>query len=219
MSAPAPSGPSVASIVLRFAVFIALVLAATWVAHQVRDTLIHSTVTASDPAMRGVIAVGIVAYILLLAMPFVPGTEIGIALLTAFGATIAPVIYVSTVVSLMLAFTVGQLLPLTALVRLLDGLRLRKAADLVRRAAPLSRDDRVAMVLNGATPRVVSFTMRHRYIALALAVNLPGTVAIGGGGGIMLMVGLSRFFAPIPTLVTVALAVSPVPIAVYFMGG
>jgi hypothetical protein len=57
--------------------------------------------------------VGLVAYIGLLAIPFVPGAEIGIAMLTAFGAAIAPLVYVATVAAMMLSYTMGRILPPT----------------------------------------------------------------------------------------------------------
>jgi hypothetical protein len=60
--------------------------------------------------------------------------------------------------------------------------------------------------------------LRHRYIALALVVNVPGNSVIGGGGGIMMMAGLSGIFTPAQTFLTVAIAVSPVPLAILFLG-
>ncbi|MCO6746545.1 hypothetical protein KQH42_30565, partial [Streptomyces sp. CHA1] len=56
------------------------------------------------------------------------------------------------------------------------------------------------------------------YVALALAVNTPGNSIIGGGGGIMMMAGLSGIFSPLATFLTVTIAVSPVPLAVVFLG-
>jgi hypothetical protein len=64
----------------------------------------------------------------------------------------------------------------------------------------------------------VGRALRHRYVALALAVNVPGNSVIGGGGGIMLMAGLSGIFAPLPTLLAIAVAVSPVPLVILLLG-
>jgi hypothetical protein len=161
---------------------------------------------------------GSVAYIGLLALPFVPGAEIGIAMLTAFGASIAPLVYAATVIAMLLSYALGRLLPLSTLARLFDVLRMRRASDLVTRAAPLSRDARLKLLLDGAPPRTIALALRHRYVALALAVNTPGNVVIGGGGGIMLMAGLSGLFAPLPTALTIAIAVMPVPLAVMLLG-
>ena len=161
---------------------------------------------------------GAIAYVGLLALPFVPGAEIGLAMLAAFGPGIAPLIYVATVASMMLAYTIGRFLPIGALERFLSLLRMRRAAALVARAAPLSSEARLAMLLDGQSKRMLGLGLRYRYIALALAVNTPGNSIIGGGGGIMMIAGLSGIFSPLATLLTVVLAVSPVPLAVMFLG-
>ena len=57
--------------------------------------------------------------------------------------------------------------------------------------------------------------LRFRYVALALLINLPGNGLLGGGGGICLMTGLSRMFRRGATLLTIALAVLPVPLVVW----
>jgi hypothetical protein len=153
-----------------------------------------------------------------MAIPFVPGAEIGLALLTAFGASIAPLVYAATVLSMMLAYVVGRLLPGQTLVQLLTLLRLRKAAALMERAVALPPGDRLALFLEGAPPRTVGLALRHRYVALAVIVNVPGNSVIGGGGGIMMLAGLSGIFAPAQTLLTIIIAVSPIPLAILLVG-
>nr|WP_221229439.1 hypothetical protein [Rubricella aquisinus] len=203
---------------LRISLLILIIGLATWGAHEIRDSLNLQIRPDNEQQVHKAIMLGAVAYIGLLALPFVPGAEIGIALLAAFGAAIAPLIYICTVASMMLAFTVGRFLPIDALERLLSLLRMRRAAALVAQAAPLSGDARLAMLLDGQSGRVVRVALRHRYVAVALAINTPGNSIIGGGGGIMLLAGLSGIFSPIWTFLTVAIAVSPVPIAVIFLG-
>jgi len=212
------SGPTPLSIALRIVALIAVVVVATWGAHLIRDALDLTIMPDNEQTVHRAIMLGALAYIGLLALPFVPGAEIGIAMLTAFGAAIAPLVYGATVLAMLLAYSVGCLLPITSLARLLAVLRMRRAADLVARAAPLSRDARLAMLLDGTPPRTVALALRHRYLALALAVNTPGNAVIGGGGGIMMMAGLSGVFAPWPTVLTIAVAVSPVPLAVMLLG-
>ena len=90
---------------------------------------------------------------------------------------------------------------------------MRRAAALVARAAPLTQEERLAMLLEGQAKRSLGALLRYRYLALALAVNTPGNSVIGGGGGIMIMAGLSGIFSPLSTFLTVAFAVSPVPLA------
>ena len=213
-----PTGPGPVGLLLRIALLVAVLLLATWGAHLVRDALDLQIRPDNEQQVHRAIMFGLVAYIGLLALPFVPGAEIGIAMLAAFGPPIAPLIYVATVASMMLAYTIGRFLPIGALERLLSGLRMRRAAALVARAAPLSGEARLALLLDGQPKRALGLGLRYRYVALALAVNTPGNSIIGGGGGIMMMAGLSGIFSPLATFLTIALAVSPVPLAVIFLG-
>lgn len=213
-----PPGPSLGGIALRVAVLIAVLVLATWGAHVVRDALNLQIRPDNEQQVHRMIMFGAAAYIGLLALPFVPGAEIGLAMLAAFGAAIAPLIYVCTVLSMVLAYTAGRFLPIDVLRRALSALRMHRAADLIARAAPLSGEDRVAMLLQGQSARALQLAVRWRYVALAVAVNTPGNSIIGGGGGIMLMAGLSGIFSPLATVATIALAVSPVPLAMLVFG-
>ncbi len=206
------------NVILRIAVLIAILVLATWGTHMVRDALNLEIRPGNEQAVHRAIMLGAVAYIGLLALPFVPGAEIGIAMLAGFGPGIAPLIYICTVASMMLAYAIGRFLPITALERTLAFLRMTRAADLVARAAPLSPDERVSLLLGDQSNRFLGFGLRYRYVALALAVNTPGNSIIGGGGGIMMMAGLSGIFSPVATLLTIIIAVSPVPLAVMFLG-
>lgn len=204
--------------VFRLILLVAFLALATWGVHLIRDALDLQIRPDNEQQVHSAIMLGSVAYVGLLALPFVPGAEIGLAMLAAFGPRIAPLIYVATVASMMVAYTVGRFLPISALERLLFFLRMRRAAALVVRAALLSPEDRLAMLLDGQSPRSIKLGLRYRYIAVALAVNTPGNSIIGGGGGIMMMAGLSGIFSPIATFLTISLAVSPVPLAVIFLG-
>ena len=211
-------GLTLPGLILKVSVLIGVIVFATWGVHMIRDALDLQIRPDNEQQVHKAIMIGAVAYIGLLAMPFVPGAEIGIALLAGFGAAIAPLIYVCTVAAMMLAFTVGRFLPIDALERLLQFLRMRRAAELVARAAPLSKDERVAMLLEGQSKQILSLALRYRYVAMAAVVNMPGNSIIGGGGGIMIVAGLSGIFTPVGTLLTIILAVSPVPLAVIFLG-
>ncbi|MDJ0858462.1 MAG: hypothetical protein QNJ03_05245 [Dinoroseobacter sp.] len=208
-----PSRTSIPALLLRIALLVVILVLATWGAHAIRDALDLQIRPDNEQQVHRAIMLGAVAYVVLLAFPFVPGAEIGLAMLAAFGPAIAPLIYVCTVASMTLAYAVGRFLPIEALERLLSFLRMRRAAALVARAAPLSQEERLEMLLEGQSKRGLNFLVRYRYLALALAVNTPGNSVIGGGGGIMIMAGLSGIFSPLSTLLTVAFAVSPVPLA------
>ena len=204
--------------ILRISILIGFIVLATWGVQLIRDALDLQIRPDNEQQLHKVIMIGAVAYVGLLAVPFVPGAEIGLALLAAFGAAIAPLIYICTVAAMMLAFIIGRFLPISMLERLLLFFRMRRAAALVARAAPLSKDERIAMLLEGQSKPVLHFALRYRYAAMAIAVNTPGNSIIGGGGGIMMIAGLSGIFTPISTLLTVLIAVSPVPLAVVFLG-
>ena len=213
-----PKNVTIPALLLRIVLVVCVIALATWGVHIIRDALDLQIRPNNEQQVHRAIMIGAVAYVILLAIPFVPGAEIGIALLAGFGAAIAPLVYVCTVAAMMLAFVIGRFLPITALERFLRLLRLRRAADLVARAAPLSTDERVALLLDGQSKRVLSLAVRYRYLALAIAVNTPGNSIIGGGGGLMMIAGLSGIFTPLSTFLTVILAVSPVPLAVIFLG-
>jgi hypothetical protein len=206
------------ALMMKFSILIGFILLATWGVHMIRDALDLQIRPDNEQQVHQAIMTGAVAYVGLLAMPFVPGAEIGIALLAGFGAAIAPLIYVCTVAAMMLAFTVGRFLPISTLEQVLLVLRMQQAASLVARAAPLSKDERVDMLLEGQSERALRLALQYRYVAMALALNTPGNSIIGGGGGIMIIAGLTGIFTPLSTFLTVILAVSPVPLAVIFLG-
>ncbi len=60
--------------------------------------------------------------------------------------------------------------------------------------------------------------MRYRYLALAVALNVPGNYLIGGGGGIALFAGVTRLYSIPGFLLTIIVAVAPVPLAVMMFG-
>lgn len=157
-------------------------------------------------------------YALASAIPFVPGAEVGLALLLAFGGRVAFLVYASTVAALTASFCVGRLVPAGVLCTLFRRLGLVRAADLVEQVNRAPAPERVQL-LSRHTPRGVSgLVIRYRYFALALAFNNPGNTLLGGGGGIAMIAGMTRMFPLIWFVVTVMLAVAPVPLLVFVLG-
>jgi hypothetical protein len=79
-------------------------------------------------------------------------------------------------------------------------------------------NDRLA-ALRARLPRwLAPFVVNYRYLMVAIVINTPGSIAIGGGGGIMLAAGLSRLFTTGWMMATIALATLPIPLAVWIMG-
>jgi hypothetical protein len=164
------------------------------------------------------VAIAIFVYIVLMALPFCPGIEVGVALLALGGRDVALLVYLATVVALVLPFVVGWFLPPSALVASLSRLGLRRAAESLRQIGPLDGARRLQLLLGQGSPRLARFLVRHRYIAVAIALNTPGNLVIGDGGGIALAAGFSRLFSPFGFALTVAIAVAPVPIVVLLAG-
>jgi hypothetical protein len=154
----------------------------------------------------------IVFYVLWMALPFVPGIELGLALMVLLGTRGVVLVYLCTLLSLSLSFTIGRLIPLNSFVRFMGWLHLYKARDLVLQLEPLDSEERLDFLLRSAPSKVIPFLVKHRYLMIAIALNLPGNALIGGGGGIGLISGMSRLY-PFPKyILLVSLAIMPLPL-------
>jgi hypothetical protein len=154
----------------------------------------------------------IVSYILLLAIPFLPGIEAGFMLMAMLGTKGIILVYLCTVLSLSLSFFFGRLLPPRYLTRTLGWFQLNRARDLVTSLESLDTEERLRFLLRSAPLRIVPFLLRHRYLIIGIMFNIPGNALIGGGGGIGLIAGMSRLF-PFPKyLLLICLAITPGPI-------
>ncbi len=154
----------------------------------------------------------IVAYILLLAIPFLPGIEVGLMLMAMLGVKGIVLVYLCTVLSLSLSFLFGRLLSPRCVASTLEWFHLTKARDLVTSLEPLDGEDRLRFLLRSAPSRIVPFLLRRRYLIVGVLFNLPGNAIIGGGGGIGLIAGMSRLF-PFPKyLLLIFVAITPGPI-------
>lgn len=156
-------------------------------------------------------------YALAIAVPFVPGVEIALSLFVLRGAEIAPYLYVATVIGLGVSFLIGHTVSDARLGRILSGLGLVKLSGFVEDIAKLSPEQRLARLRQTLPAWSAPLLVNSRYIVFGLLLNVPGNIVIGGGGGIALAAGLSRLFRPIPTFLTLALAVLPVPLFIWLM--
>ena len=154
----------------------------------------------------------IVFYVLWMALPFVPGIELGLALMVLLGTRGVVLVYLCTLLSLSLSFTIGRLIPLNSFARFMGWLHLYKARDLVLQLEPLDSEEKLDFLLRSAPSKVIPFLVKHRYLMIAIALNLPGNALIGGGGGIGLISGMSRLY-PFPKyILLVSLAIMPLPL-------
>jgi hypothetical protein len=168
--------------------------------------------------LHRIVMLAMVIYIGLMALPFVPGAEIGLTLMVLFGAKIVPLVYVATVTALILGFLIGRWVPQRTFLEMLDLIRAQRLRNLLMQLEPLDSKNRLEFLLQHASGRFLPFLLRHRFIALALAFNIPGNSIIGGGGGISIAVGFSRLFTLREYAVTVSLAVLPFPLFVFLTG-
>lgn len=156
------------------------------------------------------LAIGV--YVLWMALPFVPGIELGLALMVLLGSKGIILVYLCTLLSLSLSFTIGSLIPLRSFARFLGWLHLYKARNLVLQLEPLTPEEKLDFLLRSAPSKVIPFLVKHRYLMIAIALNLPGNALIGGGGGIGLISGMSGLY-PFPKyLLLVSLAITPIPL-------
>lgn len=200
-------------IILALLIFAAN-LAADWVVTALKLELRPS----NEDAVHQVLMISALVYALLIAIPFVPGVEIGLALIGMVGPGIVFLVYVSTIAGLAISFFVGRLMSLQGLINLFEGLRLANAARLLSQIEPMDSDERLRFLVSKAPSRIVPILLKHRHLALAIAINTPGNIVLGGGGGLALMAGVSRLFSIPAFLVTIAIATAPVPVAVLLFG-
>ncbi|NNC99346.1 MAG: hypothetical protein HKN85_04110 [Gammaproteobacteria bacterium] len=191
---------------------------ANLVARNYVDVLSIPIRPGNEDTVHRTIMISTTLYALLLAVPFVPGAEIGVALMAMLGARIALLIYLCTLAGLSLSFILGRLVPITALTHLAKDLKLERTRRLLEEIEPLDKSDRLSLLISRAPKRLLPTLLRYRYLALAAALNLPGNFVVGGGGGIALFAGVSRLFSVTGFLITIILAVAPVPIAVMIFG-
>jgi len=202
----------------KLALFIGLLWVASRAGNWVMGQLTPHLTPSTEPALHRFIMIAISVYVLLMMLPFVPGVEIGLAMIAMFGPNIAPLVYSGTVLALVLSFLIGRLLPQNAIIELFETLHLKRAGNLLRQLEYRQTDDRLEFLLQNASTRILPFLLRHRFLALMVALNLPGNALLGGGGGICLVAGFSRLFPISRFILAVAIAVSPVPLFIFLTG-
>lgn len=173
---------------------------------RVRTLLAWVQAEAGDRTLLLLAAV----YAVALAVPFVPGMALGILLMVAFGPRGVLAVYVATLLGLSLSYAAGRLLPSQpspSTLRTHD--HPAPQPRLVCTMLQMISDSRVGRHI---PIRLSNWLSSHRHLALAVCLNLPGNAVLGGGGGIALLCGLSRQFCYPRYLVTVAMAISPVPL-------
>lgn len=96
---------------LKLSILIGIIVGGNLLTRGVIDGLDVDIRPSNEPMLHNLIMTSMAAYILLMALPFVPGVEIGLALMMILGPEIVPLVYGCTLTSLCLAFLVGRFLP------------------------------------------------------------------------------------------------------------
>ncbi|WP_425038566.1 hypothetical protein [Primorskyibacter sp. S187A] len=137
-------------------------------------------------------------YVVLLAVPFVPSAEIGLAVMLALGSSMAVPVYAATVLGLTIAFIAGRHAHLYP--------RGNGTGDALR------TPDGIALLHDRLRNRpTLQHLLRFRGLAFIAMINMPGNTVVGGGGGIAMAIGYSRSLTLRQFLLCTAVAVAPVP--------
>lgn len=222
-SFPSPDGPAILQVddaaeagrirlAVKIALFLGILVLLNYAVRWFTNLVAFQMWPEHADTAAVLLFVSMVCYILLLAIPFLPGIEVGLLLMALLGTRGIVFVYLCTILSLSLSFFVGRLLPARYLARALEWFHLIRARDLVTAMEPLPPEERLRFLLQSAPSRIVPFLLRRRYFVLGTLFNLPGNALIGGGGGIGLVAGMSRLF-PFPKyLFLLSVAITPGPI-------
>lgn len=181
-----------------------------------KDLTVPEMRPMNEPMIHRIIMTAFIAFVVLAAIPFVPGAEIGFALLLLFGGQIAPLVYFGMIGALTLAFFTAKIVPATALARVLEWLGLNKAASFVTDLESAAPNDRLDQFLSVVPSTLGKNLHRHRHVLLAVVLNVPGHSLLGGGGGLAFIAGASRLYSFWAFLAVIICAVAPVPLFFFF---
>lgn len=158
--------------------------------------------------------IGGVVYAIMLSIPFIPGIELGLVLMSLFGKESILFISICTVTGLNLSFLVGRSLPRQWVITWIDYLGVT--------SSDIDSNNRMRNLLtysilgHRSNNWLEAHLINYHYLVLATLFNLPANFIFGGGGGIALISGMSRIFSWKGFLMTVVIATAPVPLLVYF---
>lgn len=199
---------------LLVCVLLALVAAGSGLADQYR----FQVDPGHAPLLDAMVAAALLAYVLALALPFVPGIEIGLALMLVLGNEGIVLVYLATQLALLLSFLLGRWVPARCLAAVFRWLHMKRARWLVEVAGGMPAAERAARFAQNRPVRWLAALGRHDGLLLAAALNLPGNALIGGAGGIGMIAGMSRAYPLVRYLLLVAVATTPAPLFLLLHG-
>jgi len=174
---------------------------------------LHHRLWPLDTAEVQMVAVILlIVYAICMMLPYLPAIELGLILLAMLDIQGILILYLVTVAALTISYAIGRTIPVSVLQTLFRFLHLKKASELFCARGECDESEQINRFIEHAPKRMVPFLLKHRYGVLAVLVNTPGNMIIGGAGGIAMVSGLSRVFGPVKFVATVLLAVSPLPL-------
>lgn len=197
--------------------FVALILVAQALGDWVGAHLQVELSPRQHAMVDTVLLLLVLVYIITMAMPFVPGIEIGLAVMLLFGPDVYLLVYACTQLALLLSFVVGRRLSLGQFAALAAWLRLDRTRSTLASLESMGPDGRLQFMLRAAPRRWLRGLIEHRYLALAVLINVPGNALVGGAGGIGLVAGMSHVFSLPRYAMVMALATTPVPIVLWIL--
>ena len=204
--------------IVTLAGFAAFLVLGNLAGSEIIDLLQIELAPKPKPSVQPFIMWSMAAYALLIAIPFVPGIEIAIGILIAAGPGIALLLYGVTILGLLSSFVVGYCVPLSWLQAAFRKVGLKRTSRLIEEMDGLSRNEQLDFLVSRAPTRLIPFLIRHRYLTIAVLLNVPGNTVIGGGGGISMLAGLSKLYSPPAFLLTLILALAPLTLAILILG-
>ena len=160
------------------------------------------TVAIEDRGLWPALLLASLVYAVLMALPFVPGVELGWLIIGLFGLPGILAAWASTVLGLCMGYGCGRQLNGR---EWLGRLQARRAALLANAPADMPRGARLLR-------RCLLWHDRHPYLFVLVALNIPGNWIIGGGGGIAWFSGALAHVRFLPFAATVTMATGVVPL-------
>ncbi len=209
-----PQRPTWPITLLKLSSIVLLIILANIGISWLIDQLGFQFYPGSFKMVERAVIVGLVLYICLMAIPFLPGIEIGLILMILLGPQGAVLVYLCTLVAVTLSFGLGRIFPPHLLASLLGWLHLSRAESLLRKFDATPPEQRLEFIAGETSTGTMPALLKRRYLVLAALLNLPGNVVIGGAGGIAMLAGMSQLYSFPKYLLLVSVAVLPGPILI-----
>jgi len=206
---------------LKLIIFLALAIGIFVIfATQGHEAFVWLEAAAQKTRTPGMLATLCVIYAVLLAIPGVPGLEVGLVMMGVYHEVGIVAVWLCTIAGLNLSFFAGRKLPKA---KVAGWLRPKNPGDETLVDGTLGGGDSMTLLLkkNRVGRAVLRWTGPpggwRRYVLIAFLLNMPGNFVIGGGGGIGLFCGTSEDIKWPMFLATTVVAAAAIP-AMFYAG-